>query len=183
MGAFGALERFSAKPGAVHEPGPAVAFLAAYRKSDRPLLVMAMHPRCPCTEASLGELSDLLARTQGACDALILRYQAPGWPRGQAVENLGEARVPVIPDPEGKLAAGLGMETSGQCIFWDARGALRYYGGLTLSRGHRGRSPAQDAILVIVAGGNSTLKFAPVYGCSLLSDCSPASPDEHRRSL
>ncbi len=132
---------------------------------------MAVHPRCPCTDASLAELGDLLARSQGGCDALLLQYHPAGWPTGPAFQMLGGRRVPGGPDPDGRLAAALGAETSGHCVLVDASGAIRFYGGLTIARGHRGRSPAQDAILEVVAGGKPSLTSAPVYGCELGPVC------------
>jgi hypothetical protein len=70
-------------------------------------------------------------------------------------------------DPDGRVASTLGAETSGHCVLVDAQGTVRFYGGLTIARGHRGLSPAQDAILQMVAGRRPALAFAPVYGCAL----------------
>jgi hypothetical protein len=175
-GGFAALQAYSATAGASRAPANgAIDFLAAHRAPGRPLLVMAVHPRCPCTDASLVELGDLLARSQGACDALILQYHPTGWPVGAASQSLGGVRVPVVEDPEGRMAAILGAETSGHCVLMDDRGVIRFYGGLTIARGHVGRSPAQDAILRIVAGGAGPLSSAPVYGCALGPECKPDS--------
>jgi hypothetical protein len=174
--AFGALERYSSTPGAARAPEAAAAlFLGSQRQPGRPLLVMVVHPRCPCTEASLAELGDLLARSHGAIDALLLEYQARGWPPPPATVELGGVRIPIVPDIDGAVAATLGAETSGHCVFVDAQGKIRFHGGLTLARGHRGRSPAQDAILATAAGGKWSLVSAPVFGCSLASDCKPES--------
>jgi hypothetical protein len=136
---------------------------------------MAVHPLCPCTDASLAELGDLLARSHGACDALVLEYQPlrPNneWPASAPTRELGGVSVPVRRDPAGKLAVALGAKTSGHVVFADATGAARFHGGLTLSRGHRGRSPAQDAILDFLAGRSPKLASAPVYGCALAPEC------------
>jgi hypothetical protein len=76
---FVSLQIYAAKAGPAHAPTPAArGFLAAHRTPGRPLLVMAVHPRCPCTDASLAELGDLLARSRGTCDALLLQFQPPG---------------------------------------------------------------------------------------------------------
>ena len=176
VASFGALTRYSSTPGAAHAPeAAAAAFLGAERQPGRPLLVMVVHPRCPCTEASLAEMGDLLGRSHGAIDALVLQYQAAGWPKPPAAIKLAGAAIRVVPDPEGRVAATLGAETSGHCVFVDAGGVIRFHGGLTLSRGHRGRSPAQDAILAAVAGSKAVLAPAPVFGCSLLNCPAPSS--------
>src|SRR5262245_28102113 len=75
VGGFAALQHYAATPGAAGTPAEgAERLLAAHRRPEHGLVVMAVHPSCPCTEASLAELGDLLARSQGRCDALILEY-------------------------------------------------------------------------------------------------------------
>lgn len=172
---FAALQRYSAKSGPAHAPRDAAQFFSAHRAAHRPLLVMAVHPRCPCSEASLAEMGDLLARSHGECDGLLLQYHpeqdAADWPADALPARLGGVAVKVVLDRGGQLAAMLGAATSGHVLFADAGGALRFTGGLTLGRGHRGRSPAQDAILEILHGGNAALTSAPVYGCALEPVC------------
>src|SRR4051812_20689957 len=75
VGGFCLLQQYAAKAGPAHAPENAEDFFAAHRKPNRPLLVMAVHPRCPCSNASLAELGDLLARSHGGCDALLLEYE------------------------------------------------------------------------------------------------------------
>lgn len=173
---FGALQQYSAKAGAIHSPRNPDEFFAAHRQPNRPLLVMALHPRCSCSEASLAELGDLLARSRGTCDALLVQYHpeqaSPDWPADNSPRQLGGVTVNVLVDRGGNMASVLGAATSGHVVFADSHGALRFAGGLTVSRGHRGRAPAQDAILEILAGGKSALSFAPVYGCALQPECS-----------
>lgn len=177
---FGALQRYSAKAGPVNAPANAAQFFATHRQPGKPLLVMALHPNCPCSEASLAELGDLLARSHGACDTLLLQYHPeqdlPDWQTSPLVKELGGIPVRTVLDRGGKLAATLGAATSGHVFFSDAQGAIRFSGGITISRGHRGRSPAQDAILGMLAGGSPTLSSSPVYGCTLEPECSAPLP-------
>jgi hypothetical protein len=174
--AFSALEHYAATTGATQAPGAeAIAFLKQAQRPGRPLLAMAVHPRCPCTEASLAELGDLLARSRGACDALIIHYSpeqpSPDWPVPAETRQLGGVRVRVLPDRGGRLAGAMGALTSGHVVFIDGDGGLRFHGGLTLARGHRGRAPAQDAILAALDGSRADLRPAPVFGCALLEKC------------
>ncbi|MEO6568724.1 MAG: RedB protein [Opitutaceae bacterium] len=175
VGGLLALQQYAAKAGPSDAPKNAQAFLAAHRKANRPLLIMAIHPRCPCTDASLAELGDLLARSHGSCDALLLQYHpeksAPDWDEVASNRQLGGTSVGVLLDPGGKMAAALGASTSGHTVVADAHGVWRFAGGLTTSRGHRGRAPAQDAILEILAGREPALTTAPVYGCALIPEC------------
>lgn len=180
--AFSRLERYGATPGKSGSLAPqGTHFLEAHRQRDRPLLVMAVHPRCPCSDASLGELGDLLARARGACDALLLEYRPEEGGAGWGTEDppareLGGVRVKVLADPDGRLAASLGAVTSGHVVLADAQGRLRFQGGLTPSRGHRGRTPGQDAILEMIAGGSPTLVASRVFGCSLETCRAEISP-------
>jgi len=172
---FCALQHYSAKEGAAHTPRDPDEFFAAHRQPDRPLLVMAVHPRCPCSDASLAELGDLLARSGGKCDALLVQYhpadQTSGWLADSAPQRLGGVRVEVLLDVGGKIASALGAATSGHIVFADAQGKIRFTGGLTTSRGHRGRAPAQDAILKLLSGSKTDACSAPVYGCALEPEC------------
>src|SRR5688500_18233579 len=85
LGSFALLQKYSSTPGRVEQPGSvAHAVLADHRTPGRPLVAMAVHPLCPCTQSSLAELSDLLARSHGACDAVLIQFQplngTPEWP-------------------------------------------------------------------------------------------------------
>lgn len=178
LAGLGWLTLYGREVGSQHAPAAgAVAWLQTIRTPGRPLVAMAVHPRCPCSSASLSELGDLLARSRGSCDAVLLEYAPPPplrWSEPPAFRELGGVRVPVVADPEGHLAARLGAHTSGHAVFLDERGVVRFHGGLTVSRGHRGKAPGQDAILAALAGGDATTAEAPVYGCrlgQLTADC------------
>jgi hypothetical protein len=79
--------------------------------------------------------------------------------------------VPVILDRGGAIGTALGAATSGHTVLIDAGGEIRFHGGLTIARDHRGRSPGQDAILEILAGGQPALKSTSVYGCTFGPEC------------
>src|ERR1700734_3391131 len=54
--------------------------------TDKPTLVIFVHPRCPCTRASLHELDGLLALTENRVSATVV-FTIPdgvpaGWERG-----------------------------------------------------------------------------------------------------
>ena len=180
VGGYAALQAYAGRAGRLAEPGPrASTWLETHRRPGRPLVVMAVHARCPCTDASLAELGDFLARTYGACEALLLRYSpAADDSSREETRVLGGVTVPLLADPTGRLAAELGAFTSGSVVMMDAAGRIRFHGGLTLERGHRGRSPAQEALLALVAKPNdAALGIAPVYGCPLPEQNSFARPE------
>jgi len=42
---------------------------------DGPTLIMFVHPRCPCTRASLGELEHILSSCQGSLRACVIAFR------------------------------------------------------------------------------------------------------------
>jgi hypothetical protein len=49
------------------------------RAPDRATLVMLVHPHCPCTRASIGELALLMAQSQGHLTAYVLFLKPAGF--------------------------------------------------------------------------------------------------------
>jgi hypothetical protein len=177
---FTLLQEYAATAGASGPPAPdADGLVAAYRRPQHGLVAIALHPMCPCTDASLSELGDLLARSRGKCDAIILEYRPldppADWPASTSYRELAGVKVPVITDRGGRIAIALGAHTSGHAVFIDASGAIRFHGGLTAARGHRGRTAAHDGILAALGGATLPITAAPVFGCALEFDCKPES--------
>ncbi len=167
---FGALDRYSLVSGAMRLPKDGAAdWLRAHQRDGRPLLALVTHPLCPCTDASVAELRDFLVRSRGGCDAIIIQVAAaPAFNSAEpGVMEFGGSRLTTLHDPDGAVAALLGAETSGHAVFMDASGEIRFHGGLTIARGHRGESPAQQALLAMVQNTPTTVCVAPVYGCPL----------------
>ncbi|HEX2099937.1 MAG TPA: hypothetical protein VHF69_04710 [Candidatus Synoicihabitans sp.] len=173
---FAGLNRYAATTGSADAPSVDVAeMLATHRRPGHPLAVMMIHPKCPCTDASLAEFADFLARAGSACDGLLVQL-APldagaDWQSGPT-RVLGGRTVAVVNDFDGRVAASLGAQTSGHVVLLDEAGAVRFHGGITLARGHRGRSPGQDAMLAAVAHRSAAVELcgAPVYGCPLQNE-------------
>jgi hypothetical protein len=170
-----ALWRYETTPGETGAP------LASWpsssrvpRPTGRPILVMAVHPRCPCSRATLEELDGLMARTQGRMAAFVLFYE-PGPSTDWESTDLWRSAVAIpgvvaLRDVGAREALRLGARTSGHAVFYDAGGRLRFSGGLTSSRGHSGWSPGADAILSLVMNGDAPLRSAPVFGCALVAE-------------
>jgi len=135
-------------------------------------LVMAVHPHCPCTRASLSELALVMARLRDRVRAHVLFTLPPGAERSWAEGGLWSTAsdipgvIPLI-DSDGMEAAHFGIETSGHTLLYDRDGALLFSGGITPSRGHEGDSAGRDAIVSLVENGASPLNITPVYGCAL----------------
>ncbi|MCP3098324.1 RedB protein [Myxococcus sp. K15C18031901] len=175
-GGMALLARHSLTPGASRgapEAWPASARLP--RVEGRPLLLMLAHPHCPCTRASLGELEVLMAHAGGRLDAVVLFVAPPGTPRDWTRSPLWRSAtaipgVTVLEDVGGERARLFGAVTSGQSLLYDAAGRLRFQGGMTLARGHRGDNPGRSAVEALLreeAGGTGGLSENAVYGCAL----------------
>lgn len=169
-----ALEYYAAAPG---DPGtpverwPSASNLP--RSADRFTLVMFLHPRCPCSQASLTELSRLLTRAGTRHETLIVFTRPPGldfahdgalWERAVAMEG-----VTVVEDKAGEEALRFGAMTSGHTLLFDTSGRRVFTGGITPARGHEGDNAGAHAITEILRQAQTTAGFdTPVYGCSLL---------------
>jgi hypothetical protein len=146
--------------------------------SDKPLLVMFAHPRCPCTHASITELALLAAQANGCFDRAVVFYEpicdSAAWTNSSLVhdaQNIPGLRV--IHDTKGLLAKLFGAETSGHTLVYNANGKLVFSGGITGSRGHAGDNVAFDSVLQILRNSSLTthLATAQVFGCSLFEEC------------
>src|SRR6266516_3119417 len=67
------LARYDSTPGN-RGPSPVLwpSETTLQRDSTRATLVMVLHPRCPCSRASLGELAELMAQCQDLVSSSVL---------------------------------------------------------------------------------------------------------------
>jgi hypothetical protein len=133
---------------------------------------MLLHPRCPCSSASLYELSQLTSRAGPKIAAHVLFVQPPGapvgWDDGELWNTANQiSGVNVAVDRDAKDANIFGASTSGQVLLYDSAGKLRFSGGITDGRGHRGDNAGYLTILTLVRGEQTNVAATPVYGCSL----------------
>jgi hypothetical protein len=135
-------------------------------------LLMFVHPRCPCSTASLRELERLMPRCVGEVDATVYFIRPENEPDSWAHGNLWDL-VKQIPgtraeiDTRGKLAERFAATTSGSIVVYDAAGQLQYQGGITVARGHEGDSRGKAAIFALAHGEANDVAECPVYGCPL----------------
>jgi hypothetical protein len=172
----GWLTRYKETPGE-HTEAPATWPEASRipRDARRPTLVMMVHPKCPCTRASLNELGRLITRNpnQVALRIVILRPDSveKDWEKTDLVERANDlADAKVLIDEGGKETALFGALTSGQTYLYSKDGVLLFSGGLTESRGHEGDSDGSRAIEAMLRSGGSmeqTQLSAHVFGCAM----------------
>jgi hypothetical protein len=168
------LDRFSTKPGVLGHPPTHWQMTAGIMLDrTRPTLVMFVHPKCPCTRASLAELNRLAALCPGRAAVFVLLWDPKGYSETWArTELYSEAKaipgVQVRFDRDGMAARRLGAATSGETLLYAPDGRLLFQGGLTGSRGHEGDNAGLSAIVARLRGTSDAARQTPVYGCPLL---------------
>jgi len=175
VGGYAWLLRYSFAAGeASASPHAIPSSVASQAPSGRAQLFLALHPRCPCSRATLSELANILSRAPKACDVTVLMYTPAGepdrWREGALLDECRRLNCRVRPDPDGRLAGSLGSLTSGGVVLYDTKGRLRYQGGITASRGHEGDNAGQRAVIEILRGDRGSQKSMPVFGCPIQQD-------------
>jgi hypothetical protein len=156
-------------------PGVWPAAAALTRNHGRAALLLFVHPECPCSRATIGELDRILASVQSRVDVSVLFAIPTGAPAGWSDTDIirSARRIPgvtVLQDPEGAIARRFGARTSGQALLYDEEGQLVFNGGITASRGHSGDNSGRDAIVSLVLRRSAALHRTPVFGCALFSE-------------
>jgi hypothetical protein len=136
-------------------------------------LVMSIHAYCPCSAASLEELSRVLAKTGDRLSVHILFYEPsiePGWQQTSLWKKASSLPgVDLVNDPDLKKIRQFGLATSGETALYDSNGKLVFHGGITRARGHVGDNEGATNVVDFVNTGHLARLSTPVFGCSLLS--------------
>ena len=148
---------------------------------ERSTLMMFIHPRCPCTRASLEELARIQARCTGLADVYAVFVRPPGVPNGwERADNWRTAaaipEVHMVVDEDGAEARRFGATTSGHVQLYGAEGNLKFSGGITGARSHAGDNAGADAVQSWLRRGIADHRETFVFGCPLFS-----SPSECKR--
>jgi hypothetical protein len=170
---------YKATPGLASGP-PAVWPESVPLPRSGTTLVVALHPLCTCSQATVSELARLLASVPKppAVYALFIDFNPRNstaavsanlartslWQRAAAIPG-----VTPIADPHGAFAKSFRAETSGDVIAYSARGELLFHGGLTAARGHEGDSFGRQRLLAVLRGHAPDTRTSPVFGCPLQS--------------
>ncbi|BET66912.1 hypothetical protein ASA1KI_18300 [Opitutales bacterium ASA1] len=142
----------------------------------RALVVMSVHPHCPCTARGLDTLERLWTRRKAdaAVDLAILltipRGEAPDFATGSTADRARSIPgAQVVVDVDGELSERFAAAASGQVAAYRASGELCFSGGLTVSRSHGGDSSGVDVLYALLRGEDPAEKTitTAVFGCSL----------------
>jgi hypothetical protein len=142
------------------------------RTGSLPTIVVFAHPKCPCTRATIEELAVLMAKVHGRATATVVFVRPDEFPAGWEKTDLWQsaARIPgvtAVSDPGAVEAGRFDAQASGQTMFYDAGGVLKFSGGITEFRGHAGDNAGQSALVSLALTGRADIDHASVYGCSL----------------
>ena len=142
-------------------------------------LVLAVHPKCPCTPATLDELEHLLPKLAEPI-RLVALVRTPAddpsaWLDTPLVAKLERLNAVIVTDPNAELAAMIGATTSGHAALFDAKAESRFNGGLTPTRGHTGPNTGVASIQSIVNRTALVATESVVYGCPLGGACAAMS--------
>jgi len=188
----GMLHHYSATPGTVVSrlrqwPSESRLSLAP----DRPTLVLFLHPRCPCSWATLDELERFWTRYHTAARMYVVFVrglehkrewveEGPLWEKVNHLEG-----VVCLEDADGVEGGLYQAAVSGECFLFAPDGALLFHGGITPARGHVGDNRGIRAVRQFIrqwhTGGRRMAQVeTPVFGCSIRSLCSSVAKEAPR---
>lgn len=173
------LTAYDTAPGVAATPPPSWPSASRLAHQDgRGTLILVLHPHCPCSRASVDELAEMLPAVADHARVHVLVVAPtgtqPGWAAGDLIDRVAALPgVELTIDAGGVEAARFGAVTSGQAYVFGADGTMRFSGGLTPARGHRGDRTARDTVVAALAPGGDT-SHPNVFGCALDGSAPPA---------
>lgn len=157
------------------------------RVTGLPTLVMAAHPLCPCTRASLGELNVIMNRAHGRVKAYALFIQPSGvdddWSSDSTRRAAEIPDLESIIDTDGAESSRFHLSVSGEMALFDAEGRLVFHGGITSSRGHAGDNGGRALVSAWLEDHHAPGDSHPVFGCALDESEARNLPVELPRAL
>jgi hypothetical protein len=163
-------------------PGTAGAPARDWPAVDWPLtagrftVVVALHPECPCSRATLAELDSILLQAGDSLTAVLIFSDAsPEQPaKNSALYRQASAlpRARLVCDSSGADLKRFSFRTSGETRLYRSDGQLVFRGGITGGRGHVGDNPGQAALLAALraGAGDRPPTVMPVFGCALADE-------------
>jgi hypothetical protein len=144
------------------------------RQPGRATLILFVHPHCPCSRATVSELSVITTHSKNRLNAYVLFMLPPGYPENWARTDLwrNAATIPgvvTVVDKNAHYARLFNAATSGQVMLYAPNGRLLFKGGITRSRGHEGDNSGRRQIIALLKQESSGSRETSVFGCPLFS--------------
>lgn len=161
-----ALYSYMTRPGAVGVELSAFPPDSKLPRSTTGVTVISfVHPDCPCSRATVTELSRI-RRDAPAGSRFLLVFVGHG--DGSLWASAGTyAELERILD-DGIEARRFGALTSGYTLAVAANGRVLFRGGITAARGHAGKSAGGELLEAALRDRREGTN--PVFGCGLLGD-------------
>ena len=177
------LVRYEIEPGAGSSLARWPAGTELALDGARPTLLVFVHPRCPCSRATIAELDRLVTGVRERARVEVLVYDDPALGPDWAESDLTRSArhivgASVARDPHGALARRFDALTSGQALLFAPDGRLLFRGGITDARGHEGDNPGSQAVLALLDDPSRAPLETPVFGCSLVDPTPPVARAE-----
>lgn len=140
----------------------------------RSTMVVFLHPKCPCSKASMEEISRLLARYPDAFSLQIVFFhpenEQADWSQTslwKTAKNLPHTQVFI--DQGTRETKLFGAATSGDTYIFEPSGRLRFHGGITPGRGSIGESIGLDSVFRLAEGKAPAAMTSAVFGCPIIN--------------
>ena len=152
-------------------------------------LIVAIHPKCPCTRNTLAEIERIQARFVEKCELTFLVTLPGGKPEEEIEQwrNSGTVQLATsMPnaavwfEDANELTTRLGLNSSGAVVVLDELGQIRFAGGITAGRSCAMENPGSQAVVRILRGDEQPLISTPVFGYRLPKS-EEESPMERKR--
>lgn len=144
---------------------------------NRPTLLLFLHPKCPCTRASIRELERILTgqglTPQQRPKLIAVATLAPDapdeWRHTDTITSaLQLPNASIAWDVDGTESHRFGAVTSSTVMLYLPNGNRLFAGGITASRGHEGDNAGSDRVLDVLSQHDQTPKVStPAFGCRL----------------
>lgn len=168
------LTEYSFEAGASGQPAETWPSDAGISRADGiDTLVIALHPECGCSQATMTELGLILTQTTPRLRAVIIFTDANPERPASASDLFKNANsmpgVTLVRDRDGEILKKFNFLTSGETRLYNTHGTLLFKGGITPSRGHPGDNPGRSRIISAVRnpGALAPAFSTPVFGCAL----------------
>jgi len=181
IGGFYFIQAYNARPGqaaAAPEKWPQNKLISPATGESN--LLVFLHPMCPCSKATIEELTDILAaHGKNIHPKFVIMTPDdadPAWNNSSLMQKV--KAIPggeIIHSPHGSLEKLFSVHTSGQILLYNPEGQLVFSGGITTARGERGENQGSIALTQALSHlPTQLLAQSPVFGCPL------ASPIPHK---
>ncbi len=141
---------------------------------SQPTLLVFVHPKCPCTRATLRQLERFLARHQNQLQVYAVISKPESAPANwECTDLLATAKAlpntQVVVDDGDKIRNSFHASVSGVILLFGVDGRLQFQGGITSGRGHEGANPGELILTSLLKQAVPDLQTTPVFGCGLES--------------